>query len=285
MIEPVIKDDELLNDILSAPADSDTVSLWWLGQSGYLFKWLENYLLLDPYLSDSLTKKYAGTAMEHIRMTARCISPEKLGFVTMAFSSHAHTDHLDAATLTEVAAAVAGQNRRLRLVLSPANIPVAREKLGDALVDFLGLNAGSSLEADGFSIAAIPSAHTELKQNSDGEHLFIGFILRLGPWTIYHSGDTVLYPGLVETLRSHHPQVVLLPINGNRPERGIAGNLSGAEAAWLAYEAEATVAIPCHYDMFTFNTESPDEFIHKCHKLAQPYRILKCGERLTLSAD
>ena len=45
-----------------------------------------------------------------------------------------------------------------------------------------------------------------------------------------------------------------LPINGRAPERRVAGNLSGAEAARLAKSIGARLVIPCHYEMFEFNT-------------------------------
>ena len=77
--------------------------------------------------------------------------------------------------------------------------------------------------------------------------------------------------------------VALLPINGDLPERRVAGNLSGSEAAKLAKEIGASMAIPCHYEMFEFNTASPDEFIRTCDQIGQPYRILRCGERWSTS--
>ncbi|MGZ9225209.1 MAG: hypothetical protein ACXW4M_06595 [Anaerolineales bacterium] len=49
--------------------------------------------MIDPYLSDSLTKKYAGTNKPHVRMTERVIAPEWLDFVEVVTSSHIHTDH------------------------------------------------------------------------------------------------------------------------------------------------------------------------------------------------
>ncbi|MEZ4611934.1 MAG: hypothetical protein R2838_17110 [Caldilineaceae bacterium] len=55
-----------------------------------------------------------------------------------------------------------------------------------------------------------------------------------GPWTIYHSGDTVRYPGMDDILRAWPIDVAILPINGSRPERRVAGNLDGAAAAQLA---------------------------------------------------
>ena len=174
MIEPVLKDEALRQDILASSSEPLLAHLWWLGQSGYLLKWKGRYLLVDPYLSDSLTRKYAGTKMEHVRMTARCLSPDRLGFASLALSTHGHTDHFDAETLTAISQSALAQGSRLRLVLSPALIPAAREKLATAPIDLVPLDAGGSLEIDGFSIHAIPSAHVELKQMRRGTIFFLG---------------------------------------------------------------------------------------------------------------
>src|SRR2546430_9285041 len=50
-----------------------------------------------------------------------------------------------------------------------------------------------------------------------------------------------------------------LPINGDLPERNVAGNLDGREAANLASDIGARLAVPCHYEMFEFNTTSRSE--------------------------
>jgi L-ascorbate metabolism protein UlaG (beta-lactamase superfamily) len=71
----------------------------------------------------------------------------------------------------------------------------------------------------------------------------------------------------------------LLPINGRAPERRVAGNLWGREAAQLAKAIGARMAIPCHYEMFEFNTATPEEFVAECQHLEQPYRVLRAGER------
>jgi hypothetical protein len=34
--------------------------------------------------------------------------------------------------------------------------------------------------------------------------------------------------------------------------------------------------------MFEFNTETPDEFIATCQKIEQPFKVMRCGERLDL---
>jgi len=60
MIKPLLQDFDFLTDIKKAGFEVEKLHLWWLGQSGYLIRWWDQHLLLDPYLSDSLTKKYAG---------------------------------------------------------------------------------------------------------------------------------------------------------------------------------------------------------------------------------
>ena len=83
MIEPALRDDAFLADVAGAAREAegtDRFHLWWLGQSGFLVQWRGYHLLLDPYLSDSLTRKYAGTDKPHVRMTARVVDPERLAF-------------------------------------------------------------------------------------------------------------------------------------------------------------------------------------------------------------
>jgi hypothetical protein len=38
-----------------------------------------------------------------------------------------------------------------------------------------------------------------------------------------------------------------------------------------------------HFEMFAFNTAPPDTFVAACARLGQPQRVLRAGERLTVS--
>src|SRR5580700_5467923 len=70
--------------------------VWWLGQSGFLVVQNGRALIFDPYLSDSLTRKYAGTAKPHVRLTERVADPAALGalgVIDAITGSHQHTDH------------------------------------------------------------------------------------------------------------------------------------------------------------------------------------------------
>jgi L-ascorbate metabolism protein UlaG (beta-lactamase superfamily) len=269
MIEPVLSDDAFLADVRQAERESDGFHLWWLGQSGFLVQWRGRHLLLDPYLSDSLTKKYANTDKPHVRMTARIVDPARLNFIDAVTSSHNHTDHLDAETLVPLLCA----NPGMRLVIPEVNRQFVADRLGIDPTRPIGLCDGLSAKAGGFCITGVPAAHETL------EPQFLGYVVRFGRWAIYHSGDTVLYEGMAERLRNYAVDIALLPINGAKPERRVAGNLDGREAARLARDIEARLVIPCHYEMFEFNTASPDEFVEEAERIGQPYRVLRCGER------
>lgn len=278
MIKPVLQDATWLRDVRDARLQPDQLHLWWLGQSGFLIQWQGRHLLFDPYLSDSLTRKYASTDKPHVRLTERVVDPAQLGFVDVVTSSHNHTDHLDAETLNPMRAA----NPRLELVVPEANRGFVAERLACDASSLRGLDAGQSVSLAGFTLHGIPAAHNELDRDAHGHHRYLGYILEAGPWRIYHSGDTLQYDGMENWLRSKGAlDVALLPINGNKPERRVAGNLDGREAAALACAVGVRRVIPCHYEMFAFNTASPDEFVAECQRLGQPHQVLRAGERWT----
>jgi L-ascorbate metabolism protein UlaG (beta-lactamase superfamily) len=275
MIRPLQSHDALLADIHASNRRDGGFRLWWLGQSGFLLQWQGIHVLLDPYLSDSLTRKYSETDKPHVRMTELVIDPARLSFADVITSTHNHTDHLDAETLGPILAA----NPKAKLVIAEANRTFVADRLKIDAGLAIGLDDGTSVEMSGIRFSGVASAHETLESDDRGRARFLGYVLQFGDWTVYHSGDTLRYPGMAEKLRPFGVDVALLPINGRAPERRVPGNLSGPEAARLAGDIEAKLVIPCHFDMFEFNTASPAEFIHACQKLGQPYKVLHCGEQ------
>lgn len=275
MIRPVLQDEAFLKDVEAARNQPDRLHLWWLGQSGFLVQWNGRRLLLDPYLSDSLTRKYAGSDKPHVRMTGRVVDPARLRSIGVVTSSHNHTDHLDVETLVPLFQA----NPEIIMVAPSANLEFAAERIGVPVDRLIGIDDGAVVEAAGFRIHAVPAAHETVERDEQGRCRYLGYRIEVGPWNLYHSGDTVLYDGMVERLKGRPVDVALLPINGRGPERRVAGNLRGEEAAQLAKEIGARLVIPCHYEMFEFNTASPDEFVAEADRLGQPYALLHAGER------
>jgi len=240
-------------------------------------QWQGVHVLLDPYLSDSLTRKYSQTDKPHVRMTELVIDPRELSFVDIATSSHNHTDHLDAETLHPILE----RNPSLRLAIPEANRVFVADRLKIDAAKPLGVDDGSMIEVLGIRFYGVASAHETVERDEQGRVKTLGYVLQFGDWRLYHSGDTIRYEGMAEKLRPFAVDVALLPINGRAPERRVAGNLSGPEAAQLAHDIGAKLVIPCHYEMFEFNTASPDLFGEACRRLGQPFRVLRCGERFS----
>jgi L-ascorbate metabolism protein UlaG (beta-lactamase superfamily) len=275
------KDEAFLADVRRTLA-SGSRRLWWLGQSGFLLVHKGRAIVLDPYLSDSLTRKYEKTDKPHVRMTERVVEPAALGglgVLDLITSSHNHTDHLDAETLLPLFSL----NPQARFVLPAANRSVALERLASSVQpEIVEMDHGTAVAIGDVEITGIASAHPAVEKDFAGRCLFLGYVLRWNGFTLYHSGDTLLHADLVRSLKPFSIDLALLPVNGDRPERRVAGNLNGSEAAQLAHAVGARRVTPCHYDLFEFNTATPHEFIAKCVQLGQNYCILRHGEGLDL---
>ncbi|MGA0559555.1 MBL fold metallo-hydrolase [Larkinella sp. VNQ87] len=275
------KNQVLLTDLETAHTEPGLLHIWWLGQSGFLLQWEGRRLLFDPYLSDSLSVKYANTDKPHVRMSERVVDPGQLVGIDVVTSSHNHTDHLDAETLLPLFNA----NPTVQFIIPEANRAFVVDRLKCDPVFPIGLNDGETVEIAGFTVHGIPAAHNELERDVQGRCKFMGFVVQAGPWTIYHSGDTLWYDGLVEILKPFQVDVAFLPINGNKPERRVAGNLNAEEAARLGRKIGARLVIPHHYHLFEFNTEDPAHFVREARRYQMPHRVLRPGERWSGKKD
>ncbi|MCX4471733.1 MBL fold metallo-hydrolase [Micromonospora sp. NBC_01655] len=240
-----------------------TVRARWLGQAGF---WLTAtgpggaaHLLVDPYLSDSLARKYAGTTFPHVRMLPPPVTTADLPPLCAVLSSHAHTDHMDPDTLVPLMAA----QPELRLACPRAVLDQAlrrsrapRSRL-DALAD------GDRVDYGPFTVTALPAAHEERVRDSRGDDHFLGYVVEVAGTRVYHSGDCVPWDGQIERLAALDIDVALLPVNGRDAHRlahGVPGNFDFAEAVALCAAAGIGTLVPHHWGMFAFNTVDPATF-------------------------
>jgi L-ascorbate 6-phosphate lactonase len=280
LIEPVQSGAALVNEIADTRPAPGTLAVWWLGQSGFLIKSRFGTLVIDPYLSEHLTTKYAETNKPHIRMTRAPLRGAILTGVDLVLASHKHSDHLDPGTLPDLLNASAGA----QLVLPEA---IREHALGLGLANdrLIGVDAGQTHTRAGFRVRAIPSAHEGLDTDARGRHLYLGFVIEADGLRLYHSGDSVVYDGLLEQLGTDPFDVLFLPINGRDPARGVSGNMSASEAIDLAVRCRPRFVVPHHYDMFTFNTIPISVFEAEARRLPEGVsaRVLRCGERWELT--
>jgi L-ascorbate 6-phosphate lactonase len=280
LIRPVRCGRELDDEIRSTRPAAGALAVWWLGQSGFVLKSRSGTLVIDPYLSDHLTRKYEGTDRPHVRMTESPLGGADLTGVDLVLSSHKHSDHLDPGTMPALMAASPGA-----VLALPAAIVAHARGLGLPGDRLVGLEAGSSFTRAGFSARAIPAAHEGLETDDRGRPLYLGFVVEVDGLRLYHSGDSLAYDGLEGWLGPGPFEVFFLPINGRDPARGVPGNMTAAEAVALAARCRPRFVVPHHYDMFTFNTVPVAEFEAAARLLPEGVtpRVLRCGERWLVS--
>lgn len=276
MIEPVVSGAELIREVEGAAAPASGLAIWWTGQSGYLIRSAQGLLAVDLYLSEHLTKKYEATTRPHVRMTRSPLRGEDLRTVDLLLASHKHSDHLDPGTAPEVL-----RNSPAAMLVLPEAIRNHALDLGLPADRLIGVDSGSEVRGAGFRVRAIASAHEAFDRDPEGRHPYLGFIIEAAGLRLYHGGDTVAYEGLAEALAGERFDVLFLPINGREPSRGVPGNMTAAEAVDFASRVRPRFLVPCHYDMFEFNTVPVREFEEQARRLPagiEP-KVLKCGER------
>jgi L-ascorbate 6-phosphate lactonase len=227
-------------------------ALGWLGQSSFLLRGIGATVLVDPFLSPHPD-----------RLVPPPFAAADARGVDLVLITHDHLDHLDDEAIPGIAAA----SPAARFVV-PEPVVGRLTDLGVAPARVVPAQPGRAVELDGIRIDPVPACHgvepadayTFGLELTGGLYAYLGYVLDLGGVRLYHAGDTILYPGIEETLRALAPELALLPINGRSAERealGIVGNFDEDEAVALAAAIGTSVLVPIHYDMFAANPGDP----------------------------
>jgi L-ascorbate 6-phosphate lactonase len=232
------------------------VGLCWLGQSGFALRAGGATALLDPFLAP-----YPGRRYESGLPAARAEG------IDVVLCSHEHLDHFDAESAPRIAEASPGA-----VFVVPTPIVDMVTEVGIAPERVLGMQPGETVELAGLRIRAVPARHGVTMEDaygfgealSGGLVRFLGYVVEAAGVRVYHAGDTIHYEGMETTLRGLGIDLAMLPINGRDPARearGIVGNLTEREAAWLAAEIGAGVVVPMHHDLFPHNLGEPGHLV------------------------
>lgn len=266
--------DSLVKEINDTRIYDGAISFWNLGQAGILIKGREEdgLICIDPYLSNSIEQ--ANPETEFKRAFPPVLPPSVLENADAILITHEHDDHLDFATLRE-----AGRNR---VVVPAPFVSMVQSETGNE--NIVSAKANQSLHFKGFQITPVPAAHTSYQVDLEGNHLYLGYCIEVNGVRLFHSGDTIVTPELIEKVKEFKPHVVFLPINGGdyfRTSREIIGNMSYREAVEFSIMVGADLIIPIHYDLFPNNRENPAYFVDYlfAHYPNQKFHMMAPGER------
>lgn len=257
----LIINDQCTNDAQQNKAGM--VNLEPLGQSGLLIEWGDYKILIDPYLSDYIEKNI-DPAMK--RSFAAPISPEDCKDITHVFITHAHPDHADPISLRIIFT----NNPNVHLIC-PSDVC---DELGEVIPKCISVSTVKDYKwqnCDGITFRAMPAAHPDIPKNNFEYPDCVGFLVKAHGEKIYISGDTFVFPELVQELRAESPiKFAALPVNGHtflKAEKNILGNMSTHEAFQLALDCKFEYFLPTHWDMFELNSVSLDEikFLHELY--------------------
>lgn len=255
------------------------LAIWGLGQMGLALKGAgPEVVYIDPCLSDVVRLKLPEQADIFTRAFDPPLEPALIDNAAYVLCSHEHLDHTDPLTLGPIAVA----SPAARFVISGwAHDPLDEAEI--AAERRIVPPTDRTIELGPLRLSAIPAAHYELEHDQRGQR-WLGFLIEWNGVTLYHSGDTIIYPGLLDRLGALPPaDVAVLAVNGRdayRDSHNITGNLLPLEAAWLARELGWDVLIGGHNDLYAWNTIAPGALAEACARLCPRQRLhnLQPGE-------
>ena len=253
----------------SFPVPAGSLTLWWLGQAGYVLKSPQGKLIaVDPYLSNACKAIGDENGFDMDRMVPPPLAPGDLIDVDLYAMTHSHGDHLDPETLAGYRAA-GGRGP----YLAPPETVAKLQQLG-VPADRIVMTWPNHVHRVGDvwirATFAIPLGADDLTH--------VGYIVGVdgGP-SVYLTGDTAYHEVLAAAAAPSRPDILVAVING------AFRNLSAAEAARLARQLDVRVVIPCHYDLFPDNSLPPQLLRTnlKLEGIGERYRELEHGVPFT----
>ena len=278
--EWIKKGEALLTEIRDAQPDTDEIMLWRIGQCGYVIRYGNKVIYIDPILNDIAEN---GMSRRYYEPPFSAREAADIAGADYVICTHGHADHLAGETVLDFM-----QADRIPAFIVPSGCRKAMETISEQAgrhPEIIYMQDGQSRNlTEDMTIRALSAAHPKHYLDADDENMALCYQLKLGSKTIIHLGDTYLTEGLYEGLMGLvPPDVFLPPINGDdlfRKMRNCIGNMEAEEAAKLAVRLKAGTAIPTHYDMIRDNTVDPRRFSDEMERLgaADHCRILKLGE-------
>ncbi len=222
------------------PGQGD-VAVTWIGHATFLLQMGGLNLITDP-----------NWALWHgpVKRARRPgIALRDLPPIDLLLVSHAHFDHLHLPSLPSFAA---GQ---------PAVVPAGVGSLlaGRGFSPVVELRPWETFRWKGVEITLTPAQHWGARYLHDTYRGFGGFLIQADGTTVFHAGDSALFPGYAEIGRRADIDMALMPIGAYGAPSGRAVHMNPEEAIEAFDALQGNVMMPMHYATFPLGTEPMDE--------------------------
>lgn len=259
--------DSLAARIRAPQPEPGSLAIFWLAQAGFVYKTPAGTVVyVDPYLSDCVHRLLGDVLYGFKRIMPAPLDVDEVE-ADVVVCTHAHADHFDYDAIPVLA-----RDPRIHFVAAP-DCRGEFEKLGVPADRYTILHEGETLAFGDVRLTGVYADHGNLAPRGAGGDRGVRRHRGLAGGQV---ADTAYRPDKWQDIFAAGIDVIIPPING------AFGNLDGVEAAKLAHDARAQVAIPCHFWMFAEHGGSPAQFLEACRELAPEVRphLMAQGELL-----
>jgi N-acyl-phosphatidylethanolamine-hydrolysing phospholipase D len=239
-------------------APRHTATATWIGHSTVLLQVGGLNVLTDPMWSERASPvQWAGPR----RVMPAAIAIEALPPLDIVLLSHSHYDHLDRATVRQLA-------RRHPDATWVVPLALGRYLRGFGVREVVELDWGQAADVRGTTIRATPARHFSARRFRDRNRtLWCGFVLECGGRRLYFAGDTAYHPEFAE-IGAHGPfDLVMMPIGAYDPRWFMRIVHVDPEEAVRAYtdmtsahpDAPLPLMLGIHWGTFRLTDEPMDE--------------------------
>jgi L-ascorbate metabolism protein UlaG (beta-lactamase superfamily) len=230
-------------------AAPDQLGVTFIGHSSFLVQIGGLNLLIDPVFANWLI------VLRRVRKPGVAI--KQLPPIDAVLLSHAHMDHLNLPSLRRIIRHTRRITGKAPEVIVPWGVADLVEGLGFSSVHTL--EWWKSMQLGSVQITMTPSKHWGARKMTDTFRGYGGYVLRSGPHSLYHSGDTAYFPGFREIGERLAPQTALLPIGAYSPDSFRSVHTSPEDALRGFIDLNASTMVPMHYGTFCLSEEPMDE--------------------------
>lgn len=261
--------------------DPSDLGVTFIGHASFLLQVGGLNLLIDPVFAYWLILVH--------RLRKPGVRIQDLPPIDAVLLTHAHMDHLNFPSLRRIV-------HHTRKLTGKAPIAIVPERVEDLLTglgfsDVRALDWWQSTTIGGVEITMTPAQHWGARVFRDIHRRFGGYVLRHGPHSVYHSGDTGYLPVFEEIRRRFAPQTALLPIGAYNPDSFRHVHMNPEDALRAFLDLGARHFVPMHYGTFRLSREPMEEPLERLLKAAKAAGIgssidpLREGETRVFSDD